>query len=69
MVGCLYFSLYFTVMMLIGDLPEWLMVVNTVLFAISTIASIIIWEEHKSKVEELEEKIEHLKEFKEWTNE
>jgi hypothetical protein len=44
------------------NLPDWLVTLNTIGYIASLLGSIIFWELHKEKVEELEKEIKRLKE-------
>ena len=63
MIQCIFFAIYFEMWFVIGeDLPDWIVVLNTIGLALTTIASIVLWECHKDRIEKLEEEIKQLKE-------
>lgn len=63
MVQCIAFSMFFLLWFILGEnLPTWVVFINTLGLFISQAAAIVMWENHKMKVEKLEEELKRLKE-------
>ena len=65
MTYCVYCMMLILLLTICGgnQLPQWLIDANIIGFVICMVASVICWEIHKSKIKELNERINKLEEF------